>query len=88
MKTTVNINTDVEVNIHPDDVIEAIQSLPKPEGLSSALRGLNSCLLFIKEMPNDIILKMDPSVRQIICDVLQQQFVRYLPAPTNKENPS
>jgi hypothetical protein len=55
MKKIVWIEQQIEVEISAEDMVESICELDAPDRLILALRGISHCIVFLREVPEDVI---------------------------------
>ena len=77
MKIPVWVETEVEVDITTEQIIDAINSLPEPESQQALMKALNLFANLIRKIKDEQIVKLSEGHRKLIGEFLDQQSKRY-----------
>lgn len=72
------METEVEVDVPVDAMIEAILDLDEPARVEMARSGINYCYAFLRRIPDEIIAEMNATQRELIANALKDQAARYV----------
>jgi len=65
----------VEIDINPEEVIEAMNE--SPDRMATLLLGLTRFSNFLKAVPGDMIEELNPKQRELVKNFLVEQSKRY-----------
>lgn len=85
VKTWVQIEQEVEVDVSIADVMSAIGALCSDDILPMVLGGINQVYSFLRHIGDERIAAMTPAQRKIIGDALREQAARYSDAERRAE---
>jgi len=77
MKLPVYLQTQVEVDVSSEDIVNALLELDSPEIEEQALHLLNTCCGLIMTIPDSLISEMKAEHLDIISSVLTIQAQRF-----------
>lgn len=87
MKIPVYVETEVEVNISAEQIIDAIYSLPEPETTPALLKCLNIFANFLTKMKDEQIAILMEGQRKIVSEFLVEHAMRFYFASDLKPQP-
>jgi len=85
VRTHVWVETEVEVDVPVESIIDAIMELETPDRVDMATTGISSCYAFLRRVPDEIIAAMNDKQRGIIGAALKEQAERYA-APSGRNS--
>lgn len=78
MKVRVRIETDAEVNVSLDDILDELNSLPNSERTGAILSAIDSACGILLRVSGERIAGMSDTQRGLIFNMLREQSDRYL----------
>lgn len=77
MKVRAFVETEVDVEVSPDDFISELSSLPDAERIPSMLSAVNTAYGILKRIPDESIAEMLDTQRETIAGALLREASRY-----------
>ena len=79
MKKKVWIEQEIEVDISAEDMVAAICELDELDRLRVSLKGISHCIVFLREIPDELLKKIHENERRNIALALEKLIGQYKP---------